>query len=188
MSFMSILPYLILGGTSLFNSMSQQDRQSFSKSPNQSIHPDVMLGDLRSMLRDITPAFKERASRPVQLRSAYAQNVPTFTGGGMPMPVGLYGEDPALKDPSLLTLPGFNMGQPNAVGSQYPTPTAQNPSNSGVGPGGGGASIPGPPTTNPGRDEAGGEGKRSAAGYAARQIDQADVDEMMNWLRLAGGK
>ena len=52
-------------------------------------------------------ALEGRANRPVQLRSSYVQQPPTFTGGGMPMQIGLSGYDPALANPSLQTGEGL---------------------------------------------------------------------------------
>lgn len=49
-----------------------------------------------------------RANRPVQLRSSYVQQPPTFTGGGLPMPIGVSGYDPALANPSLQIGEGFD--------------------------------------------------------------------------------
>ena len=48
----------------------------------------------------------QRANTPVQLRSSFVQQPPTFAGGGLPMPIGVSGYDPALGDPSLQTSPG----------------------------------------------------------------------------------
>jgi len=44
----------------------------------------------------------EYAGRPVRLGSSFAQQPPVFTGGGLPMPIGVTGVDPAMADPSLL--------------------------------------------------------------------------------------
>lgn len=44
-----------------------------------------------------------RAKTPVRLRSAFVQQPPVFVGGGLPMPIGVTGMDPALKDSRLLS-------------------------------------------------------------------------------------
>lgn len=51
-------------------------------------------------------AAGERAKTPVRLRSSYVQQPPQFVGGGLPMPIGLTGQDPGLTDPSLLSAEG----------------------------------------------------------------------------------
>jgi hypothetical protein len=55
--------------------------------------------------------FEDFASQPVTLRSAFAQTPQSIKGSSMGLPFdigGGFGEDPALKDPSMLTLPGFD--------------------------------------------------------------------------------
>lgn len=77
----------------------------------------------------------DRAAQPVTLRSAYAQTPGAYTGGGLPFPIGVTAQDPALKDPSLLTLPGIKglEGLFNGLGDGLPGfgvvtgPTPTNP-------------------------------------------------------------
>src|SRR5574341_960923 len=56
------------------------------------------LGQSETALADA----QARAKTPVRLRSSFAQQPPVFTGGGLPMPIGVTGVDPAMKDPNLL--------------------------------------------------------------------------------------
>ena len=49
------------------------------------------------------------AKQPISLRSSFAQALPTFTGGGLPMPIGVRAHDPALNTPGLLTGPGTDV-------------------------------------------------------------------------------
>ena len=51
-------------------------------------------------------AAGERAKTPVRLRSSYVQQPSVMTGGGLPMPIGLTGQDPGVTDPSLLSAEG----------------------------------------------------------------------------------
>lgn len=44
------------------------------------------------------------AEQPITLRGAYAQQPPVFTGGGLPFPIGVTGQDPALASPNLTSL------------------------------------------------------------------------------------
>lgn len=56
------------------------------------------LGQTEGALSDA----QARAKQPVRLRSSFVQQPPQFFGGGLPMPIGLTGMDPALMDPNLL--------------------------------------------------------------------------------------
>ena len=49
------------------------------------------------------------AKQPISMRSSFAQALPTFTGGGLPMPIGVRAHDPALNTPGLLTGPGTDI-------------------------------------------------------------------------------
>ena len=49
------------------------------------------------------------AKQPITMRSSFAQALPTFTGGGLPMPIGVRAHDPALNTPGLLTGPGTDV-------------------------------------------------------------------------------
>ena len=86
----------------------------------------------------------DRLAQDVELPGAYVQATPTFTGGGLPMPLGILGQDPAIADPSMLSIAGL----PNAVARA-----------GGGGGGGGGAGIFGGST-----DSGGGGGGESEGG------------------------
>lgn len=102
----SAAPAIGLIGSSLISSLGAPDGQglqSFSDAADSNLDPNAMYGEMRSQLNDMISPLKQRANTPVTLRSSYAQNLPVFTGGGLPMPIGIYGTDPALRDPSLLS-------------------------------------------------------------------------------------
>lgn len=84
-----------------------QELQSFEGEGAQD--PRQALSDARGGITEMIDLLKRRANQPIQLRGAYAQQPPVFAGGGMPMPIGVTGQDPALFDPSLLSLPGVPM-------------------------------------------------------------------------------
>lgn len=67
------------------------------------------IGDVRGLQGALT----DRANRPVQTRSAFVQNPPSFSGGGLPLDIGVTGADPALLDSSLLELPGLGLPAPS---------------------------------------------------------------------------
>ena len=51
-----------------------------------------------------------RFAEPISLAGTAVQPLPIYAGGGLPMPIGGLGQDPALSDPSLLTLGGLGDG------------------------------------------------------------------------------
>lgn len=126
-----------------------QELQSFEGIPG--LAPGEIMGDARDLIGELGSVLSQRASQPIQLRSAYAQQPPVYTGGGLPMPIGLSGVDPALADPSLLSLPGVDTsaltsrfqnlimpaaGRPPGTGAPGPGPRVghNNPPGSGVQP------------------------------------------------------
>lgn len=84
-----------------------QELQSFEGEGN--LDPRQALTDARGAVTSMLGTLQQRASRPIELRSAYVQQPPVFSGGGLPMPIGVSGMDPALADSSLLSLPGLNL-------------------------------------------------------------------------------
>ena len=60
--------------------------------------------------RNMGRAAADLANQPTTLPSAFVQPPPTLSGGGLPMPIGVRATDPAISDPSLLGLPGMNIG------------------------------------------------------------------------------
>src|SRR3990167_7637824 len=55
-------------------------------------------------------AMANLASQPVHLRGAYAQGLPGFSGGGLPMNIGAPAQDPGLLNKNLYDLPGLQLG------------------------------------------------------------------------------
>lgn len=122
---------LALGGDflkGLGSGMTMQERQSYG-----GLAPTT-LNDAISNIKKMGNVIAEQAARPVTLGSSYVQPLPTFTGGGLPMPIGLLARDPALSNPSLLnnksmTL-NFGAGGPFAITpSGTPPGDPYNPNN-----------------------------------------------------------
>lgn len=78
-----------------------QELESFSSVPG--LNPAEFFTKTNSLMGALGSTLADRASQPVTLRSAYAQQPPVYAGGGLPMPIGVSASDPALADPSLLT-------------------------------------------------------------------------------------
>lgn len=91
----------MLGG--LFGS-DGQERQSFS---GTAVDPIKMLSQSHDLLSRLGQGLSDRAHTPISLPSAYVQQPGAYTGGGLPMPIGLTASDPALTNPSLMSLQGM---------------------------------------------------------------------------------
>lgn len=59
---------------------------------------------------NIGQGFSDLIRQPTTLPSAFAQPLPSFVGGSLPVPIGVSGMDPALFNPALLGLPGIELG------------------------------------------------------------------------------
>jgi hypothetical protein len=82
------------------------------------LDPGQGMLDSRKMITDLGDILTQYAQEPIDLSSSYVQPLPTFTGGGLPMPIGVTGRDPALSNPSLLT----NRRQNTVVHRDVPPP------------------------------------------------------------------
>lgn len=98
-----------LGGPVLSSLFAPEGQELSSFEGRGALDPVSMLSNVNSLIGRIGKGVSERASTPFSLPSAYVQTPANFTGGGLPMPIGVSGEDPALANPSLLNLNG--MGQ-----------------------------------------------------------------------------
>lgn len=81
-----------------------QELKSFS---GTGVDPVDMMTNLRRVLGELGNEMSNRANTPVSLPSAYVQQPGAYSGGTLPMPIGVVGSDPALANPSLLNLPGM---------------------------------------------------------------------------------
>lgn len=134
-------------------------------------------GLLRQGLGDIdtlkTAAF-DLGQTPISLRSSFAQQPPVFTGGGLPQPIGVTGIDPALADPSLLSIAG-----PLDIGGNILRSTMRHG-------GGGPARLPLSPSTPSASTPFGAssEGDTTQAVGAARLL----LEELLDMQAQQGGK
>jgi hypothetical protein len=130
------------------------------------IDPVNVMRQLSGILGGYGDALTDKLARGPSLPSSYVQDVPTFTGGGLPMPIGVTGRDPALSDRSLLSRPGPDLSGlfalPPSIDRPRPGPAGGTPPESGSttpGPGdpgnrggtpGPGRGVPRVPTPTPG--------------------------------------
>lgn len=104
------------------------------------LDPRHTLGVAQGNISGMLGTLRDRASQPINLRGATVQQPPVFTGGGLPMPIGVSGTDPALADPSMLSLPGLKFS-PFFGGLDYPRDNYGDPDYEPPRPGDGG--VPG---------------------------------------------
>lgn len=127
---------------SLFGGIAGGGQELSSFEGHAGVDPVTMLQNANSLIGRVGRGVTERAATPISLPSAYVQQVPAFTGGGLPMPIGVVGSDPALVNPSLMNLQGMGQFQDLFsgldTGSNYGVPTGPGtgtPPGAGVQPG-----------------------------------------------------
>ena len=81
-----------------------------------SIDPRDLLSRGIDTTEQMQAKLNQRMQTPVRLRSSFVQQPPVFTGGGLPMPIGVQGQDPALADPSLMSSSDEAMAALNLLG------------------------------------------------------------------------
>lgn len=81
--------------------------------------PTYLLQHNKELLDSIMPMIMGRANAGVSLPSAYVQQPGSYSGGGLPMPIGLVASDPALSNPNLLKLPGVSSSMPASEGKGW---------------------------------------------------------------------
>ena len=67
----------------------------------------TLLGQVLAPIEQVMGIAAGRARQP----GAFAQPNPMYSGGGLPMPIGTTGVDPALQQPHLMGLQGVNIGK-----------------------------------------------------------------------------
>ena len=96
-----------LGGPVLSNLMAPEGQTLSSFEGRGRVDPVSLLSQANWLNNAVGRAVTNRAASPISLPSSYVQQPGAYSGGGLPMPIGLVASDPALANPSLLTLPGI---------------------------------------------------------------------------------
>lgn len=111
-NFASIAPLIgQLGGPVLASLFAPDGQELSSFEGHGAIDPVTMLSNVNTLLGRIGQGVSDRAASPVAVPSAYAQQPAVYSGGGLPMPIGLTAQDPALANSSLLNLQGLGQFQ-----------------------------------------------------------------------------
>lgn len=142
-------PAIGMIGSQIFGSLMAPEGQELQTFEGEGgLDPRQMLGEGKVRIEDMMRLLTERANRPVTLPSAYVQQPPVFTGGGLPMPIGVVGQDPALANRKLLSIPGLSgwdgegNGPPGSDDPKFPGNDRIIPDPNGPQPDGGGTKEP----------------------------------------------
>lgn len=179
-----------LGGPVLANLFAPEGQELSSFEGNTNLDPHATLGEARDMLNAISQIAMGRVNQPVSLPSSVAQQPGSYTGGGLPMPIGLVASDPALQNPSLLSLSPFgDVSRLISDRSDPPRGTGDEPPSDG----GGGDGIPniggpregesGPFRSGP-RRRSEGSGLVRAADLMAEGSQADDLEQAMGAVEL----
>ena len=102
------------GLASLFQGADPAELSAYADKPGQFLDP---VAQMEQHVRDraqLGGILTGKAARPVTLPGAFVQPTPWYSGGGMPFPVGLTGQDPALYAPGLhQQRAGYQFAQPD---------------------------------------------------------------------------
>ena len=90
-----------------------------SLAPTRQDLDPTMLGRSVAPIESLLAALAGRVSQPYTAPAAVVQPPPMFQGGGLPMPIGTTGVDPALQRPGLLGTPGLNFGNEGYFSGAY---------------------------------------------------------------------
>jgi hypothetical protein len=89
---------------------------------DRGLHPESLFAGALGGLGRLGAAYSQYAATPVSMPSSYAANTfPIFKGAG-PVTVGVYGTDPAVPRPELLTRPGVSWGDAPPFTAALPVP------------------------------------------------------------------
>ena len=109
-----------VGGPTLSALFTPEGQELSSFEGRGALDPVTMLTNVNTILGRVGKGVTERAATPISLPSSYVQTPPVFSGGGLPMPIGVSGQDPALANPSLLNLQGMGQFQDLFTGIASP--------------------------------------------------------------------
>ena len=96
-----------VAGPTLSQLFAPDDQQLSSFEGRGRVDPVSMLSQANYLINQVGRGVSNRAAQPISLPSSFVQQPGAYTGGGLPMPIGLVASDPALANPSLLGLPGM---------------------------------------------------------------------------------
>ncbi len=107
-----------MGGSVLTSMFAPEGQKIKSFEGGDTIDPRWTTKHVQDMLRDLYPIMFNRAQAGVNVRGSEVQDLPVFSGGGLPMPIGVSGRDYALDHPDLL----FRGGPGGGTTERTPSP------------------------------------------------------------------
>ena len=105
------LAALLMAGGQLGGSLfapEGQELQSFSGPGNEEIHPAALMGRTKDIMEGALEALFTQLAEPATVKTT-VPSMPSFVGGGLPMPIGGFAQDPGIYDPSRLSKPGVQL-------------------------------------------------------------------------------
>lgn len=133
----SATPFIASGIMGLMQGLTTPKPNSFS---GTAVDPVAMMQQLKNILTGAVQQQQERVSNPVQFPDAFVSPLPTFNGGGLPGPIGMFqstppgmlGEGVELDpDNTIGPIGSWKASDPYAKtgpGTTAPPPDVQNPS------------------------------------------------------------
>jgi hypothetical protein len=102
------------GLSSLFQGADPAELSAYAHKPGDFLDPVMQMAQHMRDRAHLGGVLTGKAARPVTLPGAFVQPTPWYSGGGMPFPVGLTGQDPALFAPGLhQQRAGYQFAQPD---------------------------------------------------------------------------
>ena len=102
------------GLQSLFGGADPAELSAYAHKPGEFLDPVMQMGQHFRDRAHLGGVLTGKAARPVTMPGAFAQPTPWYSGGGMPFPIGLTGQDPALFAPGLhQQRAGYQFAQPD---------------------------------------------------------------------------
>lgn len=122
---------IIMAGGAVASRVTAPQGQQLSsfEGANSELDPHHTLAEAKHAIEQTFSAVAQHASQPVDMSDAYVQNLPSFTGGAMPMPVGVTGSwgggkpagtVPASEQFPLTQFPGTFSSSPNDTRTGVP--------------------------------------------------------------------
>lgn len=112
----------VLGGQAISGALAPngQELQSFGGSGDTD--PKAMLSEGRGLLGDMLTSLMNDAARPVNLKTT-VNPLPSFVGGGLPMPISAPGMDANRLNPELRSTPGLSIPRRRLTRGQVDFPS-----------------------------------------------------------------
>lgn len=170
-----------------------QELQSFEGAPG--VDPKQKMRSLYDTISKIAPSILARANEPITLGSSFVQTPGGFSGGGLPMNIGVTGVDPAVSGGSwnlmnrqLLSHQGIPTSGMDTSGIFGADTSGDNPSRGGAQPRGSESRSGGPDYGPQPGDPTGSTGQNGEDTQSYPNSLAGGVDDALSMLRILGAR